>query len=338
MAQYLDSTIVFIFSILTLNYNFKLAGTTSQNLFGTDLLSIIRNERSSENVVYSPVSIQTSLVIALLGAEGKMAAELRQALKLDEEDKLLIAQRYGEYLQTILTKSKENAPQLIMSNRMFVNKLKVLSHYKDLVLEHFQLQTERLDFSKSKEEVQEINEWIEKHYVNKIKKCLPPDAVNEETSAILVNTIFFKGKWLNPFNSINTSKMPFYKNENENITVDMMYTYNKFNYAELPEFDAKAIELPYENSEISMMIILPNKMGDLKNLEKKLVGKDLNDISSKMTEQNVKLSLPKFSIEYDIDLKDHLKKAKNHNLKDFINKKYNLNISMIILTDGRFFH
>lgn len=103
--------------------------------------------------------------------------------------------------------------------------------------------------------------------------------------------------------------MLFHKNANESITVDMMYTYNKFNYAELPEFDAKAIELPFENSEVSMMVILPNKIGDLKSLEEKLVGKDLNDISSKMTEQYVKLFFPKLNIEYEIDLKEPSKEV-----------------------------
>lgn len=193
MAQYLSTTI-FIVSILTLNYKFVIASTIRQNRYASDLHSIIVDEESLENVVYSPVSMQSCLVLAFLGAEGKTAEELDQAIKLGEEDKSLISQRYEEYLKTIFRKSEVNSPQLIMSNRMFVNDLyKVLPHYNDLALKHLQLQTESLDASKSKQVLKKINKWIEEHIENKIQNFLQPDVVNKETSTIFVKTNFFKG-------------------------------------------------------------------------------------------------------------------------------------------------
>lgn len=156
MAQYLSTTI-FIVSILTLNYKFVIASTIRQNRYASDLHSIIVDEESLENVVYSPVSMQSCLVLAFLGAEDKTAEELDQTIKLGEEDKSLVSQRYEEYLRTIFRKSKTNTPQLIITNPMFVNDLyKVLPYYNALALEHLQLQRESLDFGKSKKVLKKI--------------------------------------------------------------------------------------------------------------------------------------------------------------------------------------
>lgn len=267
-----------------------MASTASQNLYTSDLHSAIVVEKNSENVVYSPVSMQTCLVLAFLGAEGKTAEELDQAIKLGEEDKSLVSQRYEEYLRTIFRKSKTNTPQLIMSNPMFVNDLyKVLPYYNALALKHLQLQREILDFGKSKKVLKNIYKWIEKHIENKIQNFLQPDVVSKGTSAILVKNIFFKGKWLNLFNSTNTSKMPFHKNANESKTVDMMYTNNKFNYTALPEFDAEIIELPNGNSKISKILIFRNKKEYFKRLEERILGENLNDVAANIYRKNVKI-------------------------------------------------
>lgn len=88
-----------------------------------------------------------------------------------------------------------------------------------------------------------------------------------------------------------------------------MYQDDKFNYVDLPEYNAKALEMSYKDSDLSMLLILPNQVDGLSKLETQLKGVDLNDISSKMRSEDVDVFLPKFRIEFDINLKEPLTKV-----------------------------
>jgi serpin B len=77
----------------------------------------------------------------------------------------------------------------------------------------------------------------------------------------------------------------------------------------LEDLQSTAVELPYKDSDISMLIILPNKKTGLKELESKLKTLDLNDISSKMYSTEVNVEIPKFKIEFEVELKEPLTKV-----------------------------
>ncbi|KAM7342274.1 serine protease inhibitor 42Dd-like isoform 1-T1 [Cochliomyia hominivorax] len=309
------TTVLLLGLLISLKLTLIKAGTIAssssaeQNLFAADLLSVIVDKRSSENVVYSPASIQTALALAYMGAEGETQEEMRKALKIGQvENKSVVAQRYGNFLKSSFGKSKEKAPQLKMANRLYVNDhLKVLPQYNKIAQDNFQAKTETLDFTKGKEVAQKINKWVEQETENKIKNLLQPDAVNNDTSAILVNAIYFKGIWFYPFSNESTTKRSFYINNKESQQVDMMFQDGSFGYVQLRDLKASALELSYENSDISMLIILPNDKEGLAALEQNLKGVDLNDITKNMNEQNVEVYLPKFRIEFNIDLKEPLR-------------------------------
>ncbi|XP_046810747.1 serine protease inhibitor 42Dd-like isoform X2 [Lucilia cuprina] len=316
--HYYGSNILLIETILLSHqYNYIMAGTiapsesANRNLFAADLFSVIVDKKTNENIVYSPASIQTCLALAYTGAEGETAEEMRKVLKLGVGNKTQVAEKYGEFLKTAFThsKSEEKGPQLKMANRVYVNnQLKLLPQFNKIAQDYFQSQAENVDFTQSEAVAKQINNWVAQQTENKIQDLLTPDAVNGDTSAVLVNAIYFKGKWLNPFSEITTSKADFHLNSKQKLEVDTMYTDDRFGYVELPELKATALEMPYENSELSMLIILPNEIEGLEKLEENLKGLDLNDITSKMSVESVDVFLPKFRIEFDIDLKEPLKK------------------------------
>lgn len=84
---------------------------------------------------------------------------------------------------------------------------------------------------------------------------------------------------------------------------------NHFHYANLDDLDAAAVKIPYKNSNCSMIIILPNSKTGLPALESKLKGINFRDLSDKMSVEHVILRIPKFKIEFDIDLEVPLKKV-----------------------------
>lgn len=127
---------------------------------------------------------------------------------------------------------------------------------------------------------------------------------------VLVNAIYFKGTWTYQFDPKHTFKAPFYLDEEKSVETDFMKIKKHFKYGNLDAYDATALELPYNNSDISMLIILPNKRNGLADLEAKLDQIDFADVSRNMYSQEVSVELPKFKIEFDINLNDPLKEVK----------------------------
>lgn len=58
-----------------------------------------------------------------------------------------------------------------------------------------------------------------------------------------------------------------------------------------------------------MIVILPNKINGLAELEEKLLKVDLTKITQDMSRPEVRVSLPKFKIESTIELNDPLSKV-----------------------------
>ncbi|XP_046810745.1 serine protease inhibitor 42Dd-like [Lucilia cuprina] len=283
----------------------------NHNLFAADLFSALVKGKSAENIVYSPASIQTCMALAFIGAEGETAKELREVLRLGEGDKLQVAKEFREFLKTALKAESvvEERPELQIANRLYVNEqLKVDKEFQKMAQEYFHTQAEAINFSDNTKAVEKINQWIEQHTENKIKDVLDTNAVNQDTNAVIVNAIYYKAKWLNPFSVSSTSTSIFHVNLNDSMEAEMMYNEDYYRYADLPELKASALEMPYENSDISMLFILPNDIEGLEDLELKLRGMDLNEITAKMSFRKVDVYVPKFRIEFDINLKEPLEK------------------------------
>ncbi|XP_073846481.1 serine protease inhibitor 42Dd-like [Musca autumnalis] len=328
MASLVIRTALFI-GILSCVFHYIAAGTiapspiASRNLFAANLFSVVAPEHLSTNVVYSPASIQTCLTLGFAGAGGETAEEMRKVLYLGEGDKRQVVQNYGEFLSELFKTPKANGPILKMANRLYVNEnLKIAEEYNKITTEYLDAKAENLDFGNSDEAINKINTWVEEQTEKKIKNLMQPGSVGNDTSAVLVNAIYFKTKWLKPFGDFFTRKQDFKMDKKHKVQVDMMYQDAEFQYGELPEYEAKVLEMPYENSDLSMMIILPNDVEGLAKLEEKLKDVDLNEISSKLRTHDVNVFLPKFHIEFDLDLKEPLQKM---GLNSMFSKSANFN-------------
>ncbi|XP_023171492.2 serine protease inhibitor 42Dd-like isoform X2 [Drosophila hydei] len=258
------------------------------------------------NAVISPISIQTSLMLALVGAAGRTAEQLRAGLRLDSGD----LQHIARYYQAMWTQLCSNGKGITLKsmNRLFVNqKLSVHREFNAMAEKYFNYKPEPLNFADPNGATQQINELVELATEHKIRDLLQPDAVNAETSAVLVNVLYFKGLFRKPFTPEWTTSDDFYIDQHRRVEVDMMYQEDKFKYVELPELEARAIELPFEDSDIQLLIMLPNKVCGLRELEQQLSQLDFADLEQRMHMVDVDIALPRFGIEFDLDLTETLK-------------------------------
>lgn len=283
------------------------------NAFARDLFDVITRNSAGrgENAILSPVAIQTSLIFAFMGAAENTAEELREGLNLGAGDRKQIGRCFNDFW----TNHCQYGDNLLLKsvNRLFVNeKMDLQSDFIEIAKDCFRSVPEALRFSDPLSAVERINQLVQHDTENKIRDLLQPDAINEETSAVLVNALYFKGKFQKPFTPESTMHDDFYVESNRRIEVDMMYQEDKFKYIALPELKAHAVQLPYQDSDLSLMIILPINIDGLMELERQLIAVDLRDIEEKMSLEDVEIAMPKFTLQYDLDLKQTLQQVSGY--------------------------
>ncbi|HSW58234.1 MAG TPA: serpin family protein, partial [Dehalococcoidales bacterium] len=153
---------------------------------------------------------------------------------------------------------------------------------------------------------QAINQWVADQTEDRIKDLLPQGSITNLTRLVLTNAIYFNAAWATQFDKASTRQGQFTLLNGEKVSLPMMNQFAKnYRYAEGDGY--QAIELPYDGRELSMVILLP-RSGQYTNFESRLDNTRLNSILAQMRNAAVDLSLPKFEIETELNLNDHLKK------------------------------
>lgn len=270
--------------------------------FAIHVLKILCQNNPSKNVCYSPVSISSALAMVLLGAKGDTAVQMSQALCLNTEED--IHQGFQELLSNLNKPSRKYS--LRTANRLFAeNTCKILPPYKESCLQFYHSELKQLSFAKAPEESRKhINTWVSKQTEGKIPELLSGGSVDSETRLVLVNALYFKGKWHQPFNKEDTSEMPFKINKKEERPVQMMHQEDKFNYAYVKEVQAKVLEMPYKGKELSLVILLPDRGVDLSQVENNLTFEKLMAWTKPdiMKSSDVDVFFPKFKLQEDYDM------------------------------------
>ncbi|CAO2595700.1 Serpin B9 [Lemmus lemmus] len=275
--------------------------------FAIHVLKILCQNNPSKNVCYSPMSISSALAMVLLGAKGDTAVQISQsfpsqALGLNPEED--IHQGFQGLLSNLNEPSRKYS--LRTANRLFAeNTCKILPTFKESCLQFYQSELEQLSFANAPEKSRKlINTWVSKQTEGKIPELLSEDSVNSDTRLVLVNALYFKGKWHQQFYKENTMEMPFKINKSEKRPVQMMCQEDTFNLAYVNEVQAQVLEMPYEGKELSLVVLLPDDGVDLSKVENSLTFEKLTAWTKPdfMKSTDVEVSFPKFKLQEDYDM------------------------------------
>ena len=121
---------------------------------------------------------------------------------------------------------------------------------------------------------------------------------------VLVNAIYFLGKWRYKFDKDDTWDQNFTKLDKKSVKVPMMHLSKTFRYMEDDGF--QAVEMMYRSSNMSMLIMLP-KIDQFTKFESKLNPSVLKNIVDKLDSTEVELAIPKVKMEAQFSLSDQLK-------------------------------
>ncbi|XP_028618940.1 serpin B9-like, partial [Grammomys surdaster] len=221
-------------------------------------------------------------------------------LNLDED----IHQGFQLLLQNLNKRDKKYC--LRMANRLFAdNTCELLPTFKESCLKSYHSKMKQLSFAEAPEESRKhINTWVSKKTKGKIPDILSEDSLGAETKLILVNALYFKGKWCNFFDKDYTKKMPFKINKSETRKVKMMWQADKFDLAYVKEIQAQVLVMPYQGMELSFMVLLPDEGVDISKVENSLTFEKLTAWTKPefMNYTEVHVYLPKFQLREQYDM------------------------------------
>lgn len=251
-------------------------------------------QSESGNVIISPLSVASALALLQQGATGSTFDVLRKGLHLTA-DKETTATQFFEYYD-ILRKSAGKSILTIANHVYIQSGCQINPNFK------FTSDIEFLNFSNSNRCSQIINHFVAEQTQGKITDVIPPNMLSTDTRAVLINAIYFKGNWQYKFQKNHTKREDFYTSDTTTTTTDFMHIRKNFNYSHIAALDATALEMKYENSDLSFVIVLPNKLTGLSALEQNLKNFDFNKIIGSMYSSEVIVTIPKFKIEFQIKL------------------------------------
>ncbi|XP_061394161.1 antitrypsin-like [Musca vetustissima] len=278
---------------------------TFQGSFGSSLLKEVIQTKSAKNIAVSPLAVETCLAMIRMGAEGETAQNLDQVLNNTSKDFSFIIDTYHNEL-----KKYTSSNVLKLANKMYViNKHPINKDFEAILSSQFFTNVENIDFKKTKETAETINHWVDSKTGNAIADL--EENLKPTTDLLLVSTVNFNGKWKTEFNEKWTKPDKFYIDENDNyIMLPMMKVRSYFRYGRQSAMNAGAILLPYQDSGLSMLIVVPFRADGLDKVLNTMKSLDMPSFvaNSVFQRKRIEFRMPKFKVEFSGNLSESLKK------------------------------
>jgi serpin B len=271
--------------------------------FAFKLLKQLAKDQPGQNIFISPYSASTVLQMACNGAGGQTKAEMQQVLgTTDLAAEALNAankdcDRALNSLGTNVILTAANAiwyrkgtpvkPAFISCNQQF-----------------FGATVDALDFDDPRS-VGIMNAWASEKTHGRING-IADGPIDPLTDLFLANAVYFKGKWAVPFEVKGTQDRVFHLRAGRQKQIPMMEQTRKFTYRRGSGY--QAVRLPYQGCALAMDVFLP----DAGSSPEKLIGIMSGGTWQRVTqpgfsEREGNLVLPRFKLEYGVELKEPLK-------------------------------
>jgi serpin B len=148
----------------------------------------------------------------------------------------------------------------------------------------------------------EINGWVKRKTEGKVDRIV--DKLDRATAAVILNAVYFKAKWAAPFYKSATSDDTFNLSPQQKISVPTMRHHGSYALVSRPLY--RALRLPYEVGQLSMIIALPNEIGGLDALARGFAADEWTQLAGALHAPEAfkatDLTLPRFKAKFNADL------------------------------------
>ncbi len=268
-----------------------------------------------KNVVISPVSAYLALSLAAAGAEGETLDEFSKVLGVNADS--LLAFCAG--LSDSLLQTKGSTKVSIANSAWIDEGFPIDPKYLDRVMHEMRAEafTKDLNTGKTRDA---INAWVNDK-TNGLIPSLLGQNLAEQTVLALINTLYFKAEWRDPFEANNTFEREFILTDGSKVSVPFMNEWEKYrDYIHLD--GAEGVLRPYDDGKTAFLALRATDGRSAQELAETLDADTLAQYIASAKETYMTLAMPKFTLDYGMTMKDALsamglKRAFDQDLADF---------------------
>jgi serine protease inhibitor len=146
---------------------------------------------------------------------------------------------------------------MALANGLWVQKgAPVEAGFLDLLHRHYGTCVNIVDFRHRADDARAtINRWVEDKTRRRIRDLIPAGNLNIDTRLVLVNAVYFKGRWMLQFRQAATRHEPFWLNNGETVQVPLMHQQQPFRYLQARGY--QAVELDYTAANFRCSFFFP---------------------------------------------------------------------------------
>lgn len=273
------------------------------NDFAIALYGLLREEPG--NLFVSPLSIRTVLAMVEAGARGETAAQMKETLRIPStDDSHHVA--YAKAMRRLRPAGAGTYEMEVASSVWSQDGVPLRSEFTDLLSRYYEGNVTLVDFVRAAEQARvTINQWAADKTRRKIQNLMPPGGVDAETRMVLVNAVYFNEKWQHAFETSVTLDQPFHLESGGTVHVPLMQQNARCQYTQRAGY--QAVDLDYRGSDLSMLVLLPDRRDGLRDLETTITSQVLRDCVKGFNTREVTLYLPRFQISWGtVNITDQL--------------------------------
>lgn len=255
------------------------------------------SEKSGENTLVSPLSVLCALAMTANGTEGETLEQMEAVLGLTAEELNLYLYSYVENLPQgeKYKLSLANSLWFTEDKRFTVNQdfLQINADYygADIYTAPFDDQT-----------CKDINNWVKEktdEMIPEIMDQIPPEAV-----MYLVNALAFEAEWSDIYEKHQVRDGKFTREDGAEQKVEFMYGSES---VYLEDGKAAGFIKYYKGGKYAFAAMLPNEGVSVSDYIASLDGGSLNAMLADPQYTAVETSIPKFEMEYSVEMSEILK-------------------------------
>jgi serine protease inhibitor len=266
----------------------------TSNAFGVEFFKKVNEISGNEtNLMVSPLSVSMALGMTRNGAANGTLEAMTNTLGFAGMSDLAINESYKFIIETFSGLDPKVKLQ-IANSIWYHNAFNVGQAFIQTNQQYFDASVTSLDFS-SPTAVQMINSWVNEKTNSLISKVI--DEIPEGTVMYLVNAVYFKGQWRNQFEKDKTQQKQFTLLDGTLIQAPAMIQHETLPFYKGQGFEA--IELPYNQGNYVMSILLPDAGKTVSELITRLSQENWNSWSTQFSERDIQLQLPRFKYDYN---------------------------------------
>jgi serine protease inhibitor len=275
----------------------------SDNKFGLKLFREINDAQRDSNIFISPLSISMALGMTLNGADGTTQEAMEQTLELSGLTREEINQAYRHLIDLLI--QLDPKVQFDIANSIWYKHPDFPTpeaNFLQRCQDYFGALVTGLDFS-SPDAAPTINVWVKESTNGKIEEIVD-DPIPPFICMFLINAIYFKGNWTYQFDESQTQEEPFHLMDGSTTSCPLMS--QKAIHSFLFNQDFQAVDLPYGDGAYRATFFVPEVPTDINALIAQFEAENLGTWLSQFSSDSVNVFIPRFTLEYDRELKDDL--------------------------------